>query len=295
VIGAAQAPAVAGAHAARATVPSSLRWRVVPAITGQELRDAVFGWALYLTATVAGLAGALLLTNAVRAVEASGLAIVDRPFYFPVLMAASLAALYLAGWTALAIARPRDQGALRVLFFAPVDPVGLVAAHALAGLAIAALILLLATPIFLVLGWLVNLPFPPSLLAGIAAAPLLLAPAIGIGLFISAIAPTARSAIFLYAAVLAGLIVVQVGYGALLQVPTTSRYYDALLFLREVVRIVREALQWLSPLALLSEGLDAAARANWGELLRHGASAVITGVVWLGLAAWALGRRGVLP
>ena len=271
------------------------RQRVIRAIARQEIQDAVFGWSLYLTATLACLVGALLLTNAVRAVSASGLEVVSRPFFFPLLLAISLAALYLGGWAALAIARPRDQGALRVLFFAPVDPAALIAGHALSGVLLSVLFLLVAVPIFLLLGLLVNLPFPPSLFIGLLAAPAFVAPAIGIGLFISALAPSARSAMFLFAAVLAALVVVQAGYGALAQVPPTTRYYDALLFLREVLRVVREALQWLSPLALLSEGLDAAFRADWREVAALALLGLAGAALWLWLAAWALTRRGVLP
>jgi ABC-type transport system involved in multi-copper enzyme maturation permease subunit len=273
----------------------ALRLRVVPLIARQDARDAVFGWPLYVVATVAVLAGALLLSNALQAVAESGLEIVSRPFYFPVMLVTSLAALYLAGWATLAIARPRDQGALRVLFFAPVDAAGLVAGHALSALLVYAAILLVTTPVFFALAFLVNLPFPPLLLLGIALSPLLVLPAIGIGLVLSALASSARTAIFLFAAILAGLIVVQVGYGALQQVPPTTRYYDALLFLREVLGAVREALRWLSPLALLSEGLDAALRADWRELSLHAAAGFGGGLVWLALATWALNRRGVLP
>jgi ABC-type transport system involved in multi-copper enzyme maturation permease subunit len=294
VIGLAGAPALARV---RQTAPSSwsLRWRVIPLIARLELRDGVFGWSLYLTAAVALLAGALLLSNAVRSVAESGVEIVSRPFYFPLLIATSLAALYLAGWAALAIARPRDQGALRVLFFAPVDAAGLIAGQALSGLVLYGIFLLITIPVFLLLALLVNVPFPPLLFAGLLVSPALIAPAIGLGLLISALAPSARSAIFLLAVVLASLLVVQLGYSALLQIPATSRYYDALLFLREVLRALREALHWLSPLALLSDGLDAAVRADWRELALNASSGLAGGVIWTVLATRALDHRGVLP
>jgi hypothetical protein len=114
-------------------------------------------------------------------------------------------------------------------------------------------------------------------------------------LFISAIASSARGAVFLFAAALAVVLAAQIGYSALLQVPPTSRYYDALLFLRELLRVIRETLQWVSPLALLSQGLDAAFRGSWRELMLCVASGVTGAVIWLALAVWALARRGVLP
>ena len=171
----------------------------------------------------------------------------------------------------------------------------LVAGHTLSALLLFATILAIVTPLFVALASLVNLPFSPLLLTGVLVSPLLALPAIGIGLLVSAAAPTARSAIFFFAVILAALIVVQIGYGALAQVPPTTRYYDALLFLREVLRVIREALQWLSPLALLSEGLDAAVRADWPDMVLHLATGIVGGVVWLALAVWALHRRGVLP
>ena len=99
----------------------------------------------------------------------------------------------------------------------------------------------------------------------------------------------------MFAAALALVLAAQIGYSALLQIPPTSRYYDALLFLRELLRVIREALQWVSPLALLSQGLDAAFRGNWRELLLYVMSGIGGAVIWLALAVWALARRGVLP
>jgi hypothetical protein len=275
--------------------PWRLRWRAFDQVSRQEVRDAVYGWSLYLAATAVVLVGVVLVYNTLRSVAESGLEIVSRPFYSAVVIATSVGAIYLAGWAALAIARPRDQGALRVLFFAPVDPLGLLGAHMVAALAVYVLFLLLTMPLFALLAAVTNLPLPTTLLAGVLVSPAFVAPAVGIGLFISAIAPSGRSAVFLLAAALALILATRIGYSAILQIPPTSRYYDALLFLRELLHALREALQWISPLELLSHGLDAANRANWRELLLHVVSGLAGAAIWLALAVWALGRRGVLP
>jgi hypothetical protein len=272
-----------------------LRWRAIEQISRHEVRDAVYGWSLYIAAAVVVLVGTVLVYNTLRSVAESGLEIVSRPFYSVLLIATSVGAVYLAGWAALAIARPRDQGALRVLFFAPIDPLGLIGAHLLAALAIYVLFVLLTIPLLALLAALTNLPLPATLLGGLLVSPALVAPAVTIGLFISAIAPSGRSAVFLFAAVLAFVLAAQIGYSALLQIPPTSRYYDALLFLRELLRVIRESLQWVSPLALLSQALDAAFRASWRELMLSVVSGLGGAAIWLSLAVWALGRRGVLP
>jgi hypothetical protein len=259
------------------------------------VRDALFGWAFYLAAAIVVLIGVLLIYTTLRSVTESGLAIVSRPFYVPMLVTTAVGAVYLAGWSALAIARPREQGALRVLFFAPIDAVGLVGAYLVTALAAYVLFLLLALPLLALLSLFTNLPLPPSLVLGALVSPALVVPAIGIGLLISAIASSARAAVFLFAAALAVVLAAELGHSALLQIPPASRYYDALLFLRELLRVVRDALQWISPLALLSHGLDAALRASWRELLLDVLAGLAGAAIWLGLAVWALRRRGVLP
>ena len=279
----------------RSPSPWGLRRRTIDQVARQEVRDAVHGWSLYLAAAIVVLVGVILVYNTLRSVAESGLEIISRPFYLSLLVATSVGAVYLAAWAALAIARPRDQGALRVLFFAPIDPVGLLGAHLMAAIGVYIVFVILTLPLFALLAALTNLPLPPTLLIGLLVSPALVAPAIGIGLFISAIAPSARSAVFLFAAALAFVLAAQIGYSALLQIPPTSRYYDALLFLRELLRVIREALQWVSPLALLSQGLDAAFRGSWRELLLSVVSGIGGAVIWLALAVWALGRRGVLP
>jgi hypothetical protein len=273
----------------------ALRGRVMRQVAIQELRDALLSWPWYVAAAVGLLLAVLLIYNSLNFVATSKLLVMSRPFYLPLLVIAMLAMLYVIAWSILAIARPRDQGALRVLFFAPVDSTGLLSGHLLAGVAIYGLMLVLTTPLLVVLGLLTNLPFPPLLLAGVAVAPVFALVAVAMGLFISSIASTSRSAMFVFIAVVLLVLGVQGGYRALLSVPPTSTYYDALLFLRMLLRTISAGLDWVSPIALLSGGLDAALRANWSDLLLRAGAALAGGIVWLWLAIWGLGRRGVLP
>jgi ABC-type transport system involved in multi-copper enzyme maturation permease subunit len=272
-----------------------LRWRVARLLAVQELRDALFGWSFYLTAALGPLLSTLFVYNSLNFVASSGLQILSRPFYVPVLVTTTLAALYLAAWATLAIVRPRDQGALRVLFFAPVDAYGVIGGHLLAGTALYGLLMLVAALLLGLLSALTNLPFPPSLLVGLLAAPVFAAVAVAIGLFISSIAASSRSAMLFFGATLLIVLAIPIGYTALLSVPPTSRYYDALLFLRGLVRMLRDLLSWISPFTLLSAGLDAAMRASWGDLIQRLAAGAIGCAAWATLAIWGLQRRGVLP
>jgi hypothetical protein len=155
-------------------------------------------------------------------------------------------------------------------------------------------VLLLAPPLLL-LAWVTNFVVPPALLWGLVPSLLVAGLAIAFGLFLSAAAPSARAAILLLVGATLLLVVVQGGYAALLNIPPTSRYYDALLFLRVLLRQTQSFLQWVSPFRMLDAVLGAALRADWVALLRYCGAALLGTVVWLGAAIWALQRRGVLP
>jgi hypothetical protein len=273
----------------------ALRRRAIRRVAAQELRDALLSWPWYVTAAIGMLLAVLLIYNSLNFVASSKLLIMSRPFYLPLLVVTMLAMLYITAWSILAIARPRDQGALRVLFFAPIDPIGLLGGHLLAGVIVYGLMIALAAPLLLILAALTNLPLPPLLLAGAAVSPVFAAVAVAIGLFVSSVAPSSRGAMFVFVAVVLLVVGIQVGYRVLLSVPPTSAYYDALLLVRALLRMAGDALSWVSPVALLSAGLDAALRASWAELLLRVAAALVGCGVWLSLAVWGLRRRGVLP
>jgi hypothetical protein len=272
----------------------SMRWHVARAIAVHEIRDALVGWAFYLTATIATLLSALFVYNSLNFVDNSGLQILARPFFVPALITTTLAALYMAAWATLAIARPRDQGALRVLFFAPVDAYGVMIGHVLAGTALYALLVVVTTPLLALIGLFTNLPLPPLLLLALLSSPVYAAAAVALGLCISAVAASSRSAMFVLGAALIAALAIPAAYTALLGVPATSRYYDALLFLRGVLRTLRDILGWISPFALIASGMEATVRAGWLDtLLRLGAAAAGC-VAWSCLAIWGLEKRGVL-
>ncbi len=273
----------------------SLRWRAVRQIALQEFRDAVFGWPLYIASTVSLLFAVLLVYNSIRFVAESGLQILGRPLFVPLVVTVGLIMLYVLAWATLAIARPRDQGALRVLFFAPVDAVSVIGGHLLAGLALYVFGLLLTVPMLGLMALFVNLPFTSSLLLGVLISPVFAAAIIALGLFLSSIATSGRSAMFYFVGVVLLVLAVQVGYGAVGNVAPSSKYYDALRFLRDVLRTVRDAVSWVSPFALLSEGLAATVRADTHAVVTRTLAGLTGCILWLGLAVWSFTRRGVLP
>lgn len=273
----------------------ALRARALWRMARQQAWESALGWAIYLVAALAVFIAVVLVYNAIRFTLESSLNVVVNPFLLPLQTAVSLALLFVAVEATLAIARPRERGSLQVLFFAPVDVPALVGSHYVSGIAVYILFVLLLAPPLLLLAWVTNFVVPPALLWGLVPSLLVAGLAIAFGLFLSAAAPSARSAILLLVGATLLLAVVQGGYAALLNIPPTSRYYDALLFLRVLLRQTQNFLQWVSPFRMLDAVLGAALRTDWTALLQYSGAALLGTVVWLGAAMWALQRRGVLP
>ena len=106
---------------ARLSMFSSLRRNATRRIAKQQARDSLLGWGIYITAAVSVAIAALLIFNSFRFVGESSLNILGQPFLLPLQTALSLAMLFVAIEATLAIARPREQGSLQILFFAPID------------------------------------------------------------------------------------------------------------------------------------------------------------------------------
>jgi ABC-type transport system involved in multi-copper enzyme maturation permease subunit len=271
------------------------RWSAIRRIAQQEIRDAMVGWTVYLTAAAGLLVAALLIYSSLQAVAGSGLDVLPRPFLGPAAAAAALAIVFVTVGATLAIARPREQGALRVLFFAPVDTVALLGGHFMAGIGLYGVVVVMLMSALAVMAFMTNLVLPVALLWGLALSVLAAGVAVAFGLFLSAIAPSSRGAVLFLLATVALLLAVQGGHAALLSVPPTGRYYDALLFLREVLRSASDLLLWVSPIGMLERSLDAALRADLQTMAAVSAGALVTAALWLSLAVLAVRRRGVLP
>ena len=146
---------------------SSLRFNAIQRIARQQVRDTLLGWNFYVTASVAVLIAVALVYNSVRFVETSGLNIMTRPFFAPLQFAATIAILYVTIEATLAVARPREQGSLQVLFFAPIDTPAFIAANFVAGLLIYILFLAIIIPSLLVLVLITNFVVPTALICGL--------------------------------------------------------------------------------------------------------------------------------
>ena len=272
-----------------------LRWHTMRRIATQQPRDTLFGWGIYITAVISVAFAALQIFNSARFVGESSLNILAQPFLLPLQAALSLAILFVATEATLAIARPREQGSLQILFFAPIDEPILIGGNFLAGLLVYILFILLTLPILLLLAWITNFVIPTILLWAIIPTIFAVGVTIAFGLFVSAAAPSARAAVLVLVAGILILLGLQSAYTALLNVPPTSRFFDALLFIRTILANLQTILSWLSPFRMLDVILTSSLNNDWLALIKQLGIALVMIVIWLFAAVRMLRHRGVLP
>ncbi len=272
-----------------------LQWHTMRRIATQQPRDTLFGWGIYITAVISVGFAALQIFNSVRFVGESSLNILAQPFLLPLQAALSLAILFVATEATLAIARPREQGSLQILFFAPIDEPMLIGGNFLAGLLVYILFVLLTLPILLLLAWITNFVIPVILLWAIIPTIFAVGVTIAFGLFVSAAAPSARAAVLILVAGILILLGLQSAYTALLNVPPTSRFFDALLFIRTILANLQTILSWLSPFRMLDVILTSSLNNDWLALIKQLGIALVMIAIWLFAAVRMLRRRGVLP
>ena len=271
-----------------------LRWQTIRKIGRQQSRDTLFGWGIYVTAAVSVGIAAILIFNSIRFVGESNLNIISQPLLVPVQVILTIAMLFVAVEATLSIARPRDQGALQVLFFAPIDESIVLGGNLLSGILIYLFFVVLTLPILLLIVWVANFVAPIVLLWAVIPTILATGVALAFGLFISSAAPTARGAVLILVAVILVLLGLQSAYTALQSIPPTNRFFDALQFMRTILASLQVILSWISPFRMLDIMLVSALNQDWLELLRQMAISLGMIIVWFVAAVRMLQRRGVV-
>lgn len=269
------------------------RWHVVRTIAGRDLRSHLFGLSLYLAVSLVLLGVShFALRNALWQVEQNGLLVLGSPIAYPFSLAMWLSAIYFGLMAAMAIARERDNGTLEVLFYGPVDSFSYLAGKFLQPMASAVVVAALYLATFGAAAWYTNLGFPGNVPQLVVLALALTACVVALGLLISALSGRVFISALLFLGLMLFFTLFSVAYAILTAIPG-ERLTDLLAFARTVVDNVQQILTWVSPIGYYSRGSAALQMGDSAQYLAAlGSSLAYTGVM-MGLAAWALRRKGV--
>lgn len=271
------------------------RWHLALTVQRRDLRATLYGFGLYVTMAAAIAVAATILRNYVKSVLDSGLYVLSNPFAIPLFGAVVLSSVYLAIVSTTTIARERDQGTLEVLFYGPVDIIAYLLGKYLAQMCVYALMAAGYLVAFALYALVTNFVFDLSLLWAALLSVATASVVVTLGILLSTLNRSVRSALFTLLAVVLAFLGVQLGhdYVSGLVSGLARGRYNPLLFLQAVLTWLDQIVNWLSPFAHLERGIDALLRGSRGEyLLMLGLSLLYTAVAF-GLAVRTLRRKGV--
>lgn len=271
------------------------RWHLARTIQRRDLRATIYGFGLYVTTSAAIATAATVLRNHVKSVQDSGLVVLSNPFATPFFGAMVISSVYLAVASTTTIARERDQGTLETLFYGPVDAVAYLLGKYLAQMSTYALMVAGYLVAFALYAPVTNFALDLDLLWAALLSAATASAVVAVGILLSTLNHSARSAILTLLAVVLASLGLQLGheYVSSLASGLAKGGYHPLLSLQAAFTWLNRIVNWLSPFTHLERGIDALMRGSTGEyLLMMGLSLSYAAIVF-GLALRALRRKGV--
>jgi len=271
------------------------RWHLARAVQRRGLRATIYRIGPYATLSAAIALAAAVLRNHVKSAQGSGFVVLSSPFITPLFGAAILSSVYLAVASTRTICREREQGTLEVLFYGPMDTVAYLLGKYLAQMSVYSLMAagyLIALALYALV---TNFCFDPILLWVSLLSTATTSAVVMLGILLSALNRSARSALFALLAVVLALLGVQLerDYFCSLASELARGHHNLPFSLQTAFTWLNRTVNWLSPFAHLERGIDALLRGSIAEYwLMMGLSWLYTAIVF-GLAVRTMRRRGV--
>jgi ABC-type transport system involved in multi-copper enzyme maturation permease subunit len=257
-----------------------------------EFLKTLFSFQNYIAVFLSLCVAWLMVNGMINTVAQNGLIIEANPFILPFLATLLPYAVFLALAVGVSLAREIEHRTFEVLFFAPIRFSSFVLGRFLGQLTYYLIALPLVLVFFVGYATSMNLRIGPGFLGAIALSPFTVASVVGFGFLIAAFLRKTRVTVVVLLAVILVLLGVQFGH-VLLPILQPAEADTTLLVLTNVVDVMYRIVEWISPFAYLTKGMDAAqigAPELYGQVVL--ASLAYT-VVTLSLSVWVLREKGI--
>ena len=269
------------------------RMRAVITIHKRDLRTVLFGPASHVVTTLSMLVAIVIIRNYLNYIEANGLYPMPGLFSFPFRWAIILCGVYLAFSSVVTISRERASGTMELLFYGPVDHVSYVLGKFFAQLTFYVFTVVLYSVCFLVLSRIANIQLSAGFFFMILLSLFTGGYLIAIGIFVSSVSRTVRSASLLFLGLVVGALLIQGAQAWLSATSVESDYYNPVLLLQQLLSWSQIGLRWLSPFSYLNRGVDEMLRGNMMVYTGTIALSITFSVILLFVSVLGLKLRGV--
>ena len=116
---------------------------------------------------------------------------------------------------------------------------------------------------------------------------------IAVGVFVSTMSTSVRSATLVFLALIASALLIQGSQAWLSNIAPESDYYNPVLLLQQLLGLVQTGLSWLSPFSYLNYGVDEMLRGNMNAFVRVIVLSIVFCLVFIVSSVIGLKFRGV--
>jgi len=268
------------------------RGKITKILLKRDLLYSLFSWGYYGVLFVSFFASSFILKNFLDGIREDDILVTAFPLNYPLYITIIIISLYLVLVSAISISREREQGTLEVLFYGPVTSRNFLMAKYWKDFFLGVISLGFAAVYFYLVSALTNLGFTPGLIRALIMGVFLISCVVSFGIFISSLTGRVRSSIITLIAVLGAFLTIQFSYSTLLGMEKESMSVS-LFYIRQTLQLVFQGINWVSPFAYLSRGLDSVVLENWPLFITNVLYCVIYSVVLLLLSVLNMNRRGV--
>ena len=267
--------------------------RAAIVIHKRDLRISLFGPVLHVVTFVSLLISVTILRNYLTYIEANGLYPMPDLFSFPYRWAIILTGVYLSFSIVVSISRERESGTLELLFYGPVDHASYVIGKYVAHFSIYCLVIVLYLLCFLLISRIAGVQMTNSFFMTVLLSVFTGGYLISIGLFISAISTSVRSATLVFLTLIVSILLLQGSQVWLSNIAIESDYYNPVLLLQQLLGLVQTIVGWLSPFSYLNYGVNEMLRGNMIVFVRMIGFSIIFCFVFVAGSIIGLRLRGV--
>jgi len=270
----------------------SRRGKVVKILFKRDLLYTLYSFGYYAMLFVSFFASSFILKNFLTSINEEDILVSAYPLNYPLYITIIIISLYLVIVSAISISREREQGTLEVLFYGPVTTGSFLASKFLKDLFLGIISLGFTACYFYLVSAFTNLGFTMGLIKALIMGVFLIACVVSFGLFISSLTGRIRSSVLALVAILGAFLAVQLAYNTLLGFEKETLSIP-LLYLRQTLHFVFKAINWISPFAFLSRGLDSIILESTALYLQNILYCTIYSIVFLILSIYSMKKRGV--
>ncbi|MCX6090431.1 MAG: ABC transporter permease subunit [Atribacterota bacterium] len=258
----------------------------------KDLLFALYSLGYYGVLFVSFFASSFILKSFLDGIREEDILVTAFPLNTYLSIIIIIISLYLVLVSAISISREKEQGTLETLSYGPVTPRSFLLAKFFKDFFIGIISLGFTAIYFYLVSSLTNIGFTPGLIKALVMGVFLVSCVVSFGLFISSFTGRVRSSIISLIAILGAFLVIQFTYNSLLGIEKEALSVP-LFYIRQTLHYVFQGINWISPFAFISRGLDSVVLENWPLFFTNIVYCIVYSVIFIALSIGIMNRKGV--